>query len=96
MISTTTSASGPKRSNGGSSISTHYYGDGQHYEYDPNGNRTLGPAGEVGVSDNQERLTSYGATTYAYGANGELQTKSNGGQTTTYTYDVLGTDGHCL
>jgi RHS repeat-associated protein len=60
-----------------------------HYEYDPNGNRTLGPAGEVGVADAQDRMTGYGTATYTYGANGELQTKTNGGQTTTYTYDVL-------
>jgi RHS repeat-associated protein len=61
-----------------------------HYEYDPNGNRTLGPAGEVGIADAQDRLTSYGSATYTYGANGELQTKSDGGQTTSYTYNVLG------
>jgi len=60
-----------------------------HYEYDANGNRTLGPAGEVGIADAQDRLTSYGTTTYTYGANGGLQTKNSAGQTTTYTYDVL-------
>jgi len=42
-----------------------------------NGNRLkhITPAGEtVGVYDDQDRLLSYGATTYTYGENGELQT----------------------
>jgi RHS repeat-associated protein len=61
-----------------------------HYEYDPNGNRTLGPSGEIGVPDDQDRLTSYGTRTYTYGANGELATKTDGGQNTTYAHDVRG------
>jgi RHS repeat-associated protein len=41
-------------------------------------------------SDLQDRLTSYGSATYTYGANGELQTKTSGAQTTQYQYDVFG------
>ena len=39
--------------------------------------------------DDQDRLLSQGTATYIYTANGELQTKTDGGQTT-YNYDVLG------
>ncbi|HMS85719.1 MAG TPA: hypothetical protein PKD12_18910, partial [Nitrospira sp.] len=38
----------------------------------------------------QDRLTTYGTTTYTYTNNGELQTKTAGAQTTNYVYDVLG------
>ncbi|MBI3203315.1 MAG: hypothetical protein HYZ29_17385, partial [Myxococcales bacterium] len=68
--------------------------DGSAYEqygYDGNGNRTLltTPSGTTaGVYDAQERLLSYGSTTYTYTANGELRTKTDAGGTTTYTYDV--------
>jgi len=59
------------------------------YTYDSNGNRLTGPGGP-GVYDDQDRLLQYGATTYTYSANGELESKTSGGQTTTYHYDVLG------
>jgi RHS repeat-associated protein len=64
-----------------------------HYEYDANGNRlayqgTFGPA--QASYDNQDRLLSYGDLTFTYTAAGELQTKSQGGQTVTYAYDPLG------
>ncbi|MBI3204594.1 MAG: RHS domain-containing protein [Myxococcales bacterium] len=65
----------------------------EHYDYDANGNRTLliTPTGTTaGVYDAQDRLLSYGATTYTYTANGELRTKTDTGGTTTYTYDVRG------
>ncbi|HET9531618.1 MAG TPA: RHS repeat-associated core domain-containing protein [Blastocatellia bacterium] len=63
------------------------------YTYDSNSNRLsiTGPGGTInGTYDNQDRLTSYGGATFAYTANGELQSKTVGGQTTTYSYDVLG------
>lgn len=63
------------------------------YNYDSNGNRSsLVTAGGTtnGNSDNQDRLTTYGTTTYTYTNNGELQTKTTGAQTTNYAYDVLG------
>ena len=52
--------------------------------------QTVGGVTVNGTYDDQDRLTQYGATTYAYTANGELQSKTAGGQTTTYQYDVLG------
>ncbi|HET9530073.1 MAG TPA: RHS repeat-associated core domain-containing protein, partial [Blastocatellia bacterium] len=63
------------------------------YTYDQNGNRTSASIGGVvtnGTYDNQDRLTQYGSTTYAYTASGELLSKSVGAQTTQYVYDVLG------
>ncbi len=65
----------------------------EHYDYDANGNRTLltTPTGTtVGVYDAQDRLLSYGATSFTYTANGELRTKTDASGTTTYTYDVRG------
>jgi RHS repeat-associated protein len=63
------------------------------YTYDANGNRLsyTGPGGTAaGVYDDQDRLTRYGDATYAYTANGELQSKTVGSQTTQYHYDVFG------
>ena len=65
-----------------------------HYDYDGNGNRlavTRPGTGTVsGTYDAQDRLVTYGAVSYTYTANGDLQTVTSGGQTTTYTYDVFG------
>ena len=41
------------------------------------------------MHDDQDRLLPQGSASYVYTANGELQTKTDGGQTT-YNYDVLG------
>jgi RHS repeat-associated protein len=63
------------------------------YTYDSNDNRLshTDSGGAVnGAYDNQDRLTQYGPTTYAYTANGELSSKTAGAQTTTYSYDVIG------
>lgn len=54
------------------------------YTYDSNGNRS------GGTYDAQDRMTSYGANTYTYTANGELETKTTSGQTTRYQYDEFG------
>jgi RHS repeat-associated protein len=69
----------------------------ESYTYDNggvgNGNRTsatVNGVGAAGAYDDQDRLTAYGGATYAYTANGELRTKTAGGQTTTYAYDELG------
>jgi RHS repeat-associated protein len=63
------------------------------YAYDPNGNRTANTDSNnnvtVGSYDDQDRLLTYGATSYTYADNGELQTKTTGGQTTNYMYDLL-------
>lgn len=42
------------------------------------------------IYDDQDRLLTYGNTTYSYSANGELQSKASNGQTTTYNYDAMG------
>lgn len=63
------------------------------YTYDANSNRlsrTTASGTVFGTYDEQDRLLSYGGTTYTYTANGELQSKTINGQTTQYTYDVLG------
>jgi RHS repeat-associated protein len=63
------------------------------YTYDANGNR-LSRADALGTVhagyDAQDRLVEHGATTYAYTPNGELRSKTAGGQTATYRYDGLG------
>ena len=60
------------------------------YSYDANGNRLSGPVSQTGTYDDQDRMLAYGAATYTYGPNGDLRTKTEGSQTTTYTYDALG------
>ncbi|ALP52905.1 hypothetical protein Tel_06905 [Candidatus Tenderia electrophaga] len=54
------------------------------YSYDANGNRS------GGTYDAQDRLLTFGANSYTYTPNGELETKTNTGLTTSYTYDMLG------
>jgi RHS repeat-associated protein len=65
------------------------------YTYDSNGNRLTGPSGTTTYTyDAQDRLitSTSGLETrnFGYAGNGELQTRTVGGQTTTYTYDALG------
>jgi RHS repeat-associated protein len=60
------------------------------YGYDPNGNRISVNGAAVASYDDQDRMLAYGAATYAYGANGELSSKTEAGAVTTYTYDVFG------
>jgi RHS repeat-associated protein len=63
------------------------------YTYDANGNRLTAAVNGVnatGTYDNQDRLLTYGGATYAYNANGDLVSKTQGGQTTSYSYDELG------
>jgi RHS repeat-associated protein len=66
-----------------------------HYEFDANGNRTVAPGLTASpVYDNQDRLLSYGSCTYAYKADGSLQTKTCPEGTTSYEYDALGNLRH--
>src|SRR5438105_68877 len=59
-----------------------------HYEYGANRNRTVGPGLTLSpVYDTQDRMTSYGGCSYAYSADGSLQTKTCGTATTTYVYE---------
>jgi RHS repeat-associated protein len=60
--------------------------------YDANGNRLTGPSGTTTYTyDDQDRVltmnTGAGPTSYTHTLNGELQSKTAGGQTTTYQYD---------
>jgi RHS repeat-associated protein len=65
----------------------------EDYGYDDNDNRTsydgtFGPA--TGSYDDQDRLESYGGVDYDFDADGYLTSKSAGGSTTTYDYDLMG------
>ncbi len=66
----------------------------ESYGYDLNGNRVSGTntrGADLPASyDAQDRVLSYGSFTYAFTAAGELASRSEGGQATTYAYDVLG------
>ncbi|MEW8506354.1 MAG: RHS repeat-associated core domain-containing protein [Candidatus Thiodiazotropha sp.] len=59
------------------------------YEYDSNSNRTHENGTLVATYDEQDRLLSHDDATYSYTDNGELTTKTEGGVTTHYTYDVF-------
>ncbi len=64
----------------------------ESYAYDQNGNRTSWTRGvESGTAtyDDQDRLLTYGPLSFTYTANGELRTRSQAGQTVTYTYDTF-------
>lgn len=61
----------------------------ESYTYDGNGNR-LTANGFSSTYDSQDRLSQAGTTTYTYTANGELVTKVEGGQSTTFSYDLMG------
>ncbi len=65
----------------------------ESYAYDDNGNRasaTLGGIATPATYDNQDRLLTYGAVTFGYSGAGDLQSKNNGGQITSYQYDQIG------
>jgi RHS repeat-associated protein len=64
-----------------------------HYGYDADDNRTTftNTTGSVNPTyDAQDRLLTYGSTSYTYTANGELASKTDSTGTTTTTYDVFG------
>jgi RHS repeat-associated protein len=61
--------------------------------YDKNGNRVSGIDKGVKFSaqyDDHDRLVKYNDTTFTYGLNGELASKTTGSETTNYTFDVYG------
>jgi RHS repeat-associated protein len=63
------------------------------YTYDDNGNRLTTTMGQGIVSasyDDQDRLLTWGTTSYTYTLNGELATKTTPNGTTQYVYDVMG------
>ena len=65
-----------------------------HYDYDGNGNRigytAAGQTKIVPTYDAQDRLMTYGGTSYTYTMSGELLTKTDATGATSYTYDELG------
>ena len=63
------------------------------FTYDPNGNRLTasGPGGTRSATyDAQDRLLSFGTATYGYTLSGDLQSRTRGSDSTTYSYDELG------
>ncbi len=63
------------------------------YAYDTNSNRTSwtdGWGSGTATYDAQDRLLTYADKTFTYTTNGELLTKTQGGQTVSYSYDVFG------
>jgi RHS repeat-associated protein len=64
------------------------------YGYDANGNRTQLNGQTVAVYDSQDRLIDFNGKHYAYTDNGELQSKTENEQTTSYGYDVFGNLRH--
>ncbi len=63
------------------------------YSYDSNGNRLshITPTETItGVYDDQDRMQSYGRSTYTYDLNGNLTSKTDASGTTYYDYDNLG------
>lgn len=65
----------------------------EHYNYDGSSNRTTwtDPWGSHSATvDDQDRVVSTDTATYTYNANGELQSKTAGGNTVSYEFDVSG------
>ena len=63
------------------------------YGYDGNGDRTSASTGSGNVTatyDDQDRIVQYGTLVHSYGGAGDLASKSDGVQTTSYQYDQLG------
>ena len=60
------------------------------WQYDTNGNRTHENGAQIATYDEQDRLLSYQGATYSHTKNGERQSKTESGATTTYAYDELG------
>lgn len=63
------------------------------YTYDANGNRMTAQENgstRTATYNAQDQLVSVDNTSYSYTRDGRLQSKSNGGQTTTYAYDLAG------
>ncbi len=63
------------------------------YDYDANGNRvaaTVGIGSVTATYDDQDRLLTYGTTTFTHSASGRVATRTNASGTTAYTYDAAG------
>jgi RHS repeat-associated protein len=65
----------------------------ESYSYDSNGNRATATVAGTSVTpthDDQDRLLRYGNVQYTYNGSGQLATRTDGVQTTTYDYDAIG------
>ena len=65
----------------------------ESYAFDSHGNRTSATVYGNPITatyDDQDRLQDYGATTYAYNANGDLIGATTGGNTTAFEHNELG------
>lgn len=63
------------------------------YAYDVNSNRVsrVSPSESLAaVYDEDDRLLTYGTTSYTYNGNGQLANRTQNGSATQYTYDVFG------
>lgn len=60
------------------------------WDYDLNNNRTHVNGINVSVLDDQDRLLSYNGSTFTYTDNGELSTKTEGLNSSNYTYNSFG------
>jgi len=74
----------------GQLVSVTRNGETTTWQYDSNGNRTHENGAQIATYDEQDRLLGYQGATYAHTANGERQSKTENGATTTYEYDELG------
>jgi RHS repeat-associated protein len=64
-----------------------------HYNFDSNSNRTSGSVAGASFSatyDAQDRVSTFGVFTYTHNLNGEMTQKTDGTNTTNYTYDEFG------
>jgi len=62
----------------------------ESYGYDGNGNRIELDGASIATYDEQDRLLTYGAYQYTYTENGELTERTDGVNTSSYQYDMLG------
>ena len=65
----------------------------ESYVYDSNGNRIRAVVAGIGsdaILDVQDRLIQQGAVQYTYNGSGQLTTRTEGAQITTYAYDPMG------
>lgn len=60
------------------------------WDYDLNGNRTHENGVLIASYDSQDRLLTYRQSSFTYNHNGELETKVNGADVTSYTFDEEG------
>ena len=65
----------------------------RQYGYNANGNRISLNGAPVGTYDDQDRLLAYAGKNYTFTAHGDLAQKTDGSQTSQYSYDLFGNLG---